>query len=81
MVGGILKAGFVVGRALGKGDNAKATRTRRTRRLSIIGNDGRDRMITRGCESRRQVRKQVIYEHTRKKNLIEQMRHPIYVLN
>ena len=53
MVGGILTAGFVVGGALGKGGNAKATRTMRARRSISNGNDGRGRMITRECERRR----------------------------
>ena len=81
MVGGIHTAGFVVGGALGKGSNAKATRTMRERKSSISGNNARGRMITREYKSRRQVRKQVIYEHTKKQNSIKQTRHPIYVLN
>ena len=36
MVGGILTAGFVVGGALGKGGNAKATRIMRVRRSRIV---------------------------------------------
>ena len=81
MVGGIVKAGLVVGRSLGKVNNAKATRTMRDRKSIISGNNARGRMINRECKSRRQVRKQVIYEHTKKKNSIKQMRHPIIVLN
>ena len=61
MVGGILTAGLVVGEALGKAGNVKAIRTIRARRSISNGNDGRDRMITRECKSRRQVRNQVIY--------------------
>ena len=45
MVGGINKAGLVVGRSLGKVDNAKATRTMRDRKSSISGNNVRGRMI------------------------------------